>query len=314
MTSEPALALDKVTRSFGAGRGVFDLDLKVNRGELVALLGDNGAGKTTLIRTVAGRLRPDAGTIRVAGGDPATEVAARKALGIVPQQIALYPDLTVRENLEIFGRIAGLAATAARTRSAAALQWIDLESRADTVVRALSGGQQRRVNLAAGVLHEPAVLLLDEPTVGIDAEARERLHDLLRGLKGRGQAIVLSTHDFAEAALLADRVAILAGGRLQLVAGPAELITQFFGTNAEVDLTLAEPPRDAALRFLRGLGLWPGRDPVRWFGPLEGGLDKLPSLVATLVGAGAVPVASGVRVPDLGSVVRRVAGSEASSP
>ncbi|MBM4186814.1 MAG: ABC transporter ATP-binding protein [Gemmatimonadetes bacterium] len=312
MSGEPAIELHRLTRSFADGRGIFEIDLAVRAGEVLALLGDNGAGKTTLIRTVTGRLRPDSGRVVINGRDPMVDAAARRKLGVVPQRIALYPDLTIRENLEVFGRLAGLDAHAARGRAAAALEWIELSTRAGSVVGQLSGGQQRRVNLAAGVLHDPTVLLLDEPTAGIDAEARERLHDLLGKLKSRGQAVLLSTHDFSEAKALADRVAVLANGRVRVEGGPEDLVFRFFGGHQEVDLTLAAPAGAEASTRLAEVGLWPGRDPTRWFGPIPGGLPALPRFVAALAAVGIVPVQAGVRTPDLGSVIRRTSGSEPS--
>ncbi len=150
------LELTDVRRSYGAGRGLAGVGLTVAAGQIYGLLGPNGAGKTSLVRAITGRLRLDGGTVRLFGQDPA-DPASRRRLGLVPQDIALYHDLSVRENLFAMGRLAGLSAAAARAALDRALEWIDLADRADSLVGTLSGGQQRRVNLAAGTLHEPGL-------------------------------------------------------------------------------------------------------------------------------------------------------------
>jgi ABC-2 type transport system ATP-binding protein len=310
-----------LTRAYGTHRGLFGVDLRIAAGEIYGLLGPNGAGKTSLVRAISGRLGLEQGTVTLAGGDPHRDRAARRALGLVPQAIALYRDLTVRENLEILGQLAGLDRPVARTRADEALRWIDLEDRANSTVKDLSGGQQRRVNLAAGTLHHPTLLILDEPTVGVDIEARSRIHALLGELRSRGTAILLATHDFAEAAALADRIGILVEGTLRAEGAPAELVRRFFADGFEVQLTLAKPPEGALRERLGTLGLRSGRDPCRWSGAqsgpvveggrgLSGGAAALPALVEAVAAAGGVVLASEVRSPDLDSVYRRVTGQE----
>ncbi|MCC7131220.1 MAG: ABC transporter ATP-binding protein, partial [Gemmatimonadales bacterium] len=154
------LAAHQLRRSYGAGRGLDGVDLTVAAGEIYGLLGPNGAGKTSLVRALTGRLRLDGGTVAVAGRDPRSDPAARRALGLVPQEIALYQDLTVAENLGLLGELAGLSRAAAAAAVPPALAWIDLADRGDSRVATLSGGQKRRVNLAAATLHQPAVLIL----------------------------------------------------------------------------------------------------------------------------------------------------------
>ncbi|MFN0177373.1 MAG: ABC transporter ATP-binding protein [Gemmatimonadales bacterium] len=299
-----------LARSYGSERGLFGVDLEIAAGEIYGLLGPNGAGKTSLVRAISGRLGLERGTVTLAGGDPFHDRAARRALGLVPQAIALYRDLTVGENLVILGQLAGLDRTVARVRAEEALRWIDLADRAGSAVKDLSAGQQRRVNLAAGTLHHPAVLVLDEPTVGVDIEARARIHAMLGELKARGTAILLATHDFAEAAALADRIGILVAGTLRAEGAPAELVRRFFADGFEVQLTLARPPEGALRERLTTLGLSSSRDALRWSGPHPGGVVALPSLVGSVTEAGGAVVASEVRAPDLDSVYRRVTGQE----
>ena len=207
-------------------RGV---DLTLAAGEMYVLLGPNGAGKTTLMHALCGRLRLDSGRVRICGGDPAVSADARRRIGFVPQQIALYPYLTIRENLSILGRLAGLRRSGCAVAVDEALDWIGLGDRANDRIDRLSGGMQRRVNLAAGVLHRPDLLLLDEPTVGVDPEARDRLHVLLETLREDGLAILMSTHDMDQAEQLATRTGVLNDGKIIVEGSVEALVKDHFG-------------------------------------------------------------------------------------
>lgn len=306
----PRLTLTGVRRSFGGGRGLQGVDLQLAAGEIYALLGPNGAGKTSLIRAIAGRLRLDAGQVLLDDADPRTHPAARRGLGLVPQEIALYGELTVRENLSLLGRLAGLTAREARAATAQALTWIDLADRADIRVAILSGGQKRRVNLAAATLHQPGVLLLDEPTVGVDPPARERIHDLLGELRARGTAILLATHDLDQAAALSDRIGILVDGALQAEGTLAQLVRGAFGASRALDVTLGRAPDGPQRGALEASGLASGVDPCLWSGPLASGLEALPATAARLVAAGLALLEIRVREPDLRGVFFRVAGRD----
>jgi ABC-2 type transport system ATP-binding protein len=203
----PALAVRDVRKRFGAIEAVNGASFDLRAGERLALLGPNGAGKTTLIRAIAGRVRPDAGSIELMGV-PLVPGSVRAELGIVPQEIALYDRLTARENLMAFGRFAGIAPTDLRERVAWALDWTGLVDRAEHQVGTFSGGMKRRVNIAAGVLHRPRVILLDEPTVGVDPQSRERIYDMLDRLRDDGASILLTTHQLEEAEVRCDRIII----------------------------------------------------------------------------------------------------------
>ena len=197
------------------GRRVLDgVDLALAPAETVALLGPNGAGKTTLMRLLAGRLRPDTGRIRVAGRDPHADRAVRAAIGWVPQEIALYDRLTVAENLGVFASLAGVPRSGRRAAVAAALALAEIEPVAGRLVGQLSGGYRRRVNLAASLMNRPPLVLLDEPTQGVDLAARAAIHAVLQRLGAEGTAILIATHDFAEAERLAHRVAFMSRGRI----------------------------------------------------------------------------------------------------
>jgi ABC-2 type transport system ATP-binding protein len=305
-----ALRVDGAGRAYGSRPALRGVDLELHRGEIYALLGPNGAGKTSLIRAVCGRVRLDAGRVLLGASDPARDPSARRRMGLVPQEIALYPELTVRENLEILGRLAGLAPGAIPSAVASALDWTGLGDRARSRVSTLSGGMQRRVNLAAGTLHEPEVLLLDEPAVGVDPQARERIHDLLRDLRRRGMAILLATHDLDQAAELADRIGILVDGALR-AEGPLEaLVAETFGPARELTLRVGSEV-DAGMRArLSAEGLQPSPDGRTWTGPLAGGIEGMTAVGRRLAEAGASLAEIRLREPDLRAVFFRVAGRE----
>jgi ABC-2 type transport system ATP-binding protein len=208
----------------------------------VGFLGPNGAGKTTLIRCLSGRTKPDAGEIRILGklhDDP----SAKEVLGLVPQEIAVYQDLSTRENLNAFGRFYGLSGQRLRDRVDWALNWTGLKDRANELVRGFSGGMKRRVNLACGVLHGPQVLMLDEPTVGVDPQSRERIFAMLDDLSRQGCSILLTTHHLDEAEQQCDRVVIVDGGQVVADGTVDELIDRSVGSSRWVRLRVDPPLR-----------------------------------------------------------------------
>jgi ABC-2 type transport system ATP-binding protein len=226
--SRPVLAVRDAVKSFGAVQALKGATLELREGELLGLLGPNGAGKTTLIRALTGRIALERGAIEIFGENlPAAE--RRRHLGIVPQEIALYPLLTARENLEAFGLLHGVARAKIRDRVEWALDWTRLGDRANEPIKSFSGGMKRRLNLACGVLHEPRVVLLDEPTVGVDPQSRERIYEMLDGLKQRGASLLLTTHQLEEAEGRCDRIAILDRGTLIASGSLAELVERTVG-------------------------------------------------------------------------------------
>ena len=205
------LTIDGARKSFGGTEALRGLDLTLRAGEMLALLGPNGAGKTTLIRAIAGRLRLDGGSILLHGKalEPGTP---RAGLGVVPQEIALYPLLTARENLEVFGALNGVTAPELRGRVDRSLAWTGLAERSREPVKGFSGGMKRRLNLACGILHGPKVVLLDEPTVGVDPQSREKIYEMLAGLREAGASILVTTHVLEEAEARCERIVIMDHG------------------------------------------------------------------------------------------------------
>ena len=227
MNGQPVLEVRGLVHRYrGAEAPAVDgLGFAVRGGECFGLLGPNGAGKTTAISVICTLLRPAAGSVSVCGVDIARDPsAARSRIGLAPQEIALYPSLTARENLRYFGRLHGLRGKALSGRIAECLEATGLEGSADRRIDAFSGGMKRRANLAAALLHSPPLLLLDEPTVGIDAQSRSLILDRLAAFRSAGTAIVYTTHYMEEAEQLCDRVAVMDRGRIVAEGSPAGLV------------------------------------------------------------------------------------------
>src|SRR6186997_2641768 len=241
MTTPPdVLAVTGARKRFGNVTALDGAALTLRQGELLALLGPNGAGKTTLIRAISGRVQLDAGEILLFG-KPLTGAKTPPELGIVPQELAIYPSLTARENLEAFGRLQGLSSSDVATQVKWALATTALEDRADEPVKGFSGGMKRRLNIACGVLHRPRVVLLDEPTVGVDPQSRERIYDMLTALTRDGVSLILTTHHLEEAEARCARTVIIDHGRVIAAGTLAELVDQTIGRHRLVTLRLDAP-------------------------------------------------------------------------
>ena len=232
-SASPPLHVDGLVKRFGQVTAVDGITLNLRCGECLGLLGPNGAGKSTLIRSIVGRVIPDSGTISVFGA-PADSAAARNALGWIPQELALYPRLTCRENLQSFGRYHGLSGAALKQAVERCLQWSMLIDRADELVRNLSGGMKRRLNMAAGLIHRPQLVLMDEPTVGVDPQSRNHIFEMIEKVRDEGMSIIYTTHYMEEAERLCDRVAIVDHGKIIALGTNAELVQSAFGSRSQV--------------------------------------------------------------------------------
>jgi len=245
-TTTPALEVVNLWKRYGSNQALSGTSFAVAPGERLALLGPNGAGKTTLIRSMCGRVRPDEGQVLLYGRS-IRDPEVLQQLGVIPQDLAIYLDLTAKENLECFGQLHGLRSRRLRERVAWALKWIGLEDRANELTRQFSGGMKRRVNIACGVLHRPNILLLDEPTVGVDPQSRQRIFDMLDQLNQQGTSIVLTTHHLDEAETRSDRIVIIDRGKVVADGPIEELIATTIGTRREVaiethGILVAAPP------------------------------------------------------------------------
>jgi linearmycin/streptolysin S transport system ATP-binding protein len=242
----PPLAVDAASKRFGTVQALAGVSLAVGRGELIGLLGPNGAGKTTLIRAIAGRIRLDAGVVRLFGRALAAG-DSRAELGVVPQELAIYPLLTARENLEVFGRLYGVGGSDLAERVRWALAWADLGDRAKEPTKRFSGGMKRRLNIACSLIHRPSVLLLDEPTVGVDPQSRERIYEMLSVLRQQGMSIVLTTHHLEEAQERCERVLIIDHGRIVAAGSVPALVAGTLGRARTLRVTVSAPIAGLAL-------------------------------------------------------------------
>ena len=215
------LDIQNLSKAFGQRQALSELTLKLSPGEVYGLLGPNGAGKTTTINLLSGLLRPDAGEILIAGRSVSD--ATKSYLGLMPQQNLLYRSLTCGENLAFFAKIYGLRSSIRSQRIESCLRAVNLFDRAHSVVGDLSGGMQRRLSLAIAIVHQPKLVVLDEPTTGLDIEARYEVWELIRQLKHQGITVLLTTHLLDEAERLCDRIGFLKQGRLLAQGSLADL-------------------------------------------------------------------------------------------
>jgi len=238
--TEVVLRLAKAARRYGNRAALDQVDLELTGGEVYALIGRNGAGKSTLAKAAIGALALDAGSVRVLGADPGRDRNVRREIGIAPQEVALYPHLTVAENLDTFAALAGVPRAERVSAVARAMDETACAERAGERLDRLSSGWRRRANLAAAIVHRPRLLVLDEPTEGLDAETRLILRRLIDRLRADRTAILLISHNVEDVAVLADRLGIMEAGRLIVEGRPAELMARAFGGRAELVVRLSD--------------------------------------------------------------------------
>jgi ABC-2 type transport system ATP-binding protein len=299
------LKIDSLVKRFGNVTAVDGISLELRDGECLGLLGPNGAGKSTLIRAIAGRVTPDSGQVAVFGA-AAGSPASRAALGWVPQDLALYPRLTARENLSSFGRYYGLKGKKLEKAIAWGLEWAALEDRAGELTRNLSGGMKRRLNMAAGLIHQPRLVLMDEPTVGVDPQSRNRIFEMIEALRAQGMTIIYTTHYMEEAERLCDRIAIVDHGRIIALDTREALIQSSFGSRSQVVARLEGPAGEVSA--------WVARRGGRLADSTAEFTIEHPAEIAALldgaVAAGLELVDLSLRRPNLESVFLHLTGRE----
>jgi ABC-2 type transport system ATP-binding protein len=302
-SAPPILTCHGLERAFGSIQAVAGIGFSIAPGETYGLLGPNGAGKTTTISMIAGLLRPDAGEITIAGQRMSpTSVQAKHEVGLVPQELAIYPDLTARENLAFFARLYGLDAARRRERIDEVLRVIGLLERADDRANTYSGGMKRRLNIGIGLLHEPRLMILDEPTVGVDPQSRNAILESVMHLAVEGMGVLYTTHYMEEAERLCDRIAIVDEGRIVAEGTHAELVATIGGQ----DVVRLEVIGDlvgvvAALERLEQVDSVDAEEGAVVC-LLPGAARALPELLATVTRSGAAVSGVEVRVPDLEDV------------
>lgn len=218
------LRAENISKSFEGIPAVDGIDLTINEGEFYGLLGPNGAGKTTTINMISTLLKPDTGFIYINGKNTsAHKKEVKMIMGIVPQEIALYDDMKAYDNLLFWGGLYGLKGEALKKRVNELLEWMELSDRKNEKLKTYSGGMKRRINIAAALLHDPQLLVMDEPTVGIDPQSRNKIYDILTELHRRGKTILYTTHYMQEAENMCDRIGIIDKGKLIIEGSLAEL-------------------------------------------------------------------------------------------
>src|SRR5512139_386208 len=238
MNNMLAIEVLDLRKSFGENQAVQGVSFEVKQGEIFSLLGPNGAGKTTTISMLSCLLRPDKGDALIMGHSiSADAMGVKSVLGVVPQEIALYEDLTARENLTFWGKMYGLRGSALKSRVNEVLDVIDLTDRAGDRVGKYSGGMKRRVNIAVALLHKPKVIYMDEPTVGIDPQSRRRILDSVVALKQQGMTVLYTTHYMEEAEELSDHIAIMDHGKIIACGTNGELV-KLVGEQTRIVLTV----------------------------------------------------------------------------
>ncbi len=319
MENRPIIQVDGLVKHYGHVRAVDDVSFAVERGEIFGLLGPNGAGKTTIISILSCLVPPSAGSARVAGYDVvADSLEVRNRIGVVPQEIALYQTLSARENLIFWGRMYGLSGATLAARADELIETVGLRERARTRIDTFSGGMKRRINIAVGLLHDPEVLFLDEPTVGIDPQTRRNLLDLAKELNENGLTILYTTHYLEEAEFLCDRVGIVDRGRMIALGTQRELVAEIGATDTiTVEADGLEPGLTRSLEEMDGI-LETSMDEDVMRLNAESGSRLLPAIVERLTSAGVAIRSVDVSAPNLESVflhlTGRTLGSGSGSP
>lgn len=290
------LKVDDVSKSYGDVEAVRGVSLTLAPGEILGLLGPNGAGKSTLLGMISGLLAPDRGSIRLPdAGDP-RDPQARRSLGLAPQSLSLYEELTAEENLRFLGTLYGFSGRQLASRVEYCLELAGLEARKRDRVTTFSGGMKRRLNLACALIHDPPLLLLDEPTVGVDPQTRAHLFDQIERLRDDGKGVIYATHYMEEASRLCRRVAIVDHGQLLALDRVQDLIERYGGQSSVRIVLKQQPPPSLSLPGTRQDGI------VSW--ETDTPLDDL----VRLAGGGLEWEEVAIRSPDLETVFLKLTG------
>ena len=304
------IQVQNLRKQYGDIVAVDDVTFGAEPGQIFGLLGPNGAGKSTTIGCISGLLKPTSGRIAVLGHDVVTDsIEARRELGIVPQELALYEDMSARDNLSYWGAAYGMGGDALKRRVLDVLEIVGLGDRAKEPVKRFSGGMKRRLNFGCGIVHRPKVLLLDEPTVGVDPQSRVRLLDLVRQQVAGGTCVLYTTHYMEEAQELCDRLAIIDHGKV-LVMGTLDELRRLMGEHDLVRLSGRFDPQ-AARRALETLGAdVASADESSLRLTIEGASKKLPAIFGAVESSGGDVQETSLTQPSLESLFIKLTGRE----
>lgn len=298
-----------MVKRFGDLTAVGGVGFSIEEGETFGLLGPNGAGKTTSISIIAGLLEPDAGEVAVAGtAISPSSIAGKAAIGLVPQDLAIYPDLTGTENLSFFGRLYGMKGDQLSTRVDEVLEVIGLTDRKDDLTKEFSGGMKRRLNIGIGLLHRPKLLILDEPTVGVDPQSRNSILESVESLSAEGMAVLYTTHYMEEAERLCDRVAIIDEGTIKAEGTRRELVSMVGGRD-RITITATGDISRATQVSREISGVFEASQSDQGLEVLaDEASSLLPELLSRIAAAGAVITGVEVVEPNLEAVFLYVTG------
>lgn len=303
------LEVQNISKVFDANNAVDDISFSVEAGEVFGLLGPNGAGKSTLVGMVSTLLKPTSGDIIIDGHSVVKEpMAVKRVIGVVPQEIALYPTLTARENLNFWGKMYGLSTDVIKKRAEIVLKTVGLTDRANERIDTYSGGMKRRVNIAAGLLHSPKVLFMDEPTVGIDPQSRNHILETVKKLNDEGLTVIYTSHYMEEVEFLCDRIAIIDKGKVMAI-GTQNDLKQLVGNMDVIRIKAPEMPDNivAAVDGLAGVeGATLKEGEIDILSPR--GREVLASVVTTLNELHIKIASVEVQEPDLESVFLHLTG------
>ena len=301
-----ALRVSDVSVNYGDHQALKQLNLSIEPSELIAVIGPNGAGKTSFVNALCGRVNYD-GFIQIGDTRLKRGHNRQKLLGLVPQDIGLYMHMSGRENLAAFAKIMGLPRTERNDAITQALAAVGMTEKADEPVSALSGGMKRRINVAAAIMHDPKVIIFDEPTAGVDTPARDTVHRLARTLAKRGMAVLLVTHELEQAEALCDKVLVLCNGEALAFDTPDAVLTRSFKGMREVMIRYASPPNPDSLAAMQPFEFRPGELPTIYTAMTQANEVSFVSAFMTALKNGDELVREiSVRRPGLTSLMHRI--------
>ncbi len=304
----PVLSVENLTIDYRKFRALDDLSVDIESGGIVGIIGPNGAGKTSFIKALCGRAPIKKGRIFVAGRPLKRGQNRQTLIGLVPQDIGLYAHLSAAENLNVFAKMTGLRGALSRKDAIEnALAAVEMTPHARTKISHMSGGMKRRINVAAAIMHSPPVLILDEPTAGVDHPARDTVHRLARRLAGGGKAVLLITHELEQAEALCDRVLLLARGKMLAFDHPNAVLSRVYQDKREVMVRFSSPPQGQTLEALAPFKFQPAELPTIWTAMTNASeVSFVSAFMASLRGGNSLVREISVRRPGLAHLMHHV--------